>query len=321
MESIGHILLTSAASKIPLLRALQVAARRLDPNARVIAGDIDPGVPAQFVADGFWQMPRLDTVFPGDIARECHARGIRTILPTRDDELTFWSSTKTTLAEAGIAVIVSDLEAVLCCLDKYAFAEWGVQRNLPVIPAATDAGELGDGPFVAKERFGAGTEQIGLNLSFDTARIHATTLSDPIYQRFVDGPEISIDAWMTQVGAVHGLVLRRRDRIVSGESQVTTTFRDNVLEAQAVKVLSALGLSGPAVMQAIVVDAGLAVIEVNPRFGGASTASLSVGLDMLYWSLLERIDPNCPMPSFARRMGDVRQVRVPGDIVTFDPHL
>ena len=75
------------------------------------------------------------------------------------------------------------------------------------------------------------------------------------------------------------------------------------------------------VMQAIVTEAGIAVIEVNARFGGASTASLSVGLDMLYWSLFERARPGAPPPAFDRRLGEIRQVRVAEDIVIRDPDL
>jgi carbamoyl-phosphate synthase large subunit len=112
--------------------------------------------------------------------------------------------------------------------------------------------------------------------------------------------------------------LRRRDRVVSGESQVTTTFRDVVLEDQAVRVLAALKLYGPVVIQAIVVDGGLQVIECNPRFGGASTASIAVGLDSLYWSLADALIDSAP-PIFKRTSCDIRLVRMPVDKVIYGP--
>ena len=174
---------------------------------------------------------------------------------------------------------------------------------------------------MVKERFGAGSRSIGIGLSPADARRHATGLADPLFQPLVGGVEISIDAWLTSAGAVHGLALRRRDRVVNGESQTTTTFRDARLEAQAADVLGRLDLSGPVVMQAMVGEAGLAVIEVNARFGGASTASLSVGLDMLYWSLFERVWPGAQLSAFDRRQGEIRQVRVAEDIVIRDPDL
>jgi carbamoyl-phosphate synthase large subunit len=101
---------------------------------------------------------------------------------------------------------------------------------------------------------------------------------------------------------------------------VTTTFRDAALEEQAVRVLAALQLRGPVVLQAIVVDGGLRVIECNPRFGGASTASIAVGLDSLYWSLAEALG-DTESPFFNRSPGEIRQIRMPVDRVVHGSDL
>lgn len=318
---LGSVLMTSAGSKIPLLRALRDAARRLDPDAKIVAGDSDPDAAGRYLADGFWRMPALDALDLETIISECRRRDVRTILPTRDGELGFWAGLGPALEAAGIRVIVSRPQAVALCLDKLAFAEWGTARDLPVIPAALQPDGFLGSSLVVKERFGAGSRSIGIGLSPADARRHAAGLDDPLFQPLVAGSEISIDAWLTSAGAVHGLVLRRRDRVVHGESQVTTTFSDARLEAQAAGVLERLGLSGPVVMQAIVTETGLAVIEVNARFGGASTASLSVGLDTLYWSLFQRLRPGIFLPVFERRRGEIRQVRVSEDVVIHDPDL
>lgn len=319
--ALGSVLMTSAGNKIPLLRALRDAARRIDPDANIVAGDIDPEVASRYLADGFWRMPELETLDHETIVSECRRREVRTILPTRDGELAFWAGARSSLEAAGISVIVSRPESVALCLDKLAFAEWGKAAGLAVIPAARQPDGFADSSLVVKERFGAGSRSIAIGLSLFQAQRHATGLADPLFQPFVTGDEISMDAWLTSGGALHGLVLRRRDRVVNGESQTTTTFRDARLEAQAADILERLDLSGPVVMQAIVTEMGLAVIEVNARFGGASTASLSVGLDMLYWSLLERAWPDAPLPTFERRQGEIRQIRVAEDIVIRDPDL
>lgn len=319
--SLGSVLVTSAGNKIPCLRALREAARRIDPKANVVAGDVDPDVASRHLADGFWLMPKLQALDLETIMSECRRRDVRTILPTRDGELPFWADLRPALQAAGISVIVSRPESIALCLDKLAFAEWGAVEGLPVIPASRNPDRYPGRSLVVKERFGAGSRSIGIDLTPAEARRHATGLADPLFQPLVAGSEISIDAWLTSTGALHGLVLRRRDRVVNGESQTTTTFRDAGLETQAAAVLERLGLSGPVVMQAIVTDAGLAVIEVNARFGGASTASLSVGLDLFYWSLFERVWPDAPLPVFDRRQGEIQQIRVSEDIVIRDPDL
>src|SRR5690554_965753 len=118
MSSNRHLLVTSAARKIPLLRAAISAARKLSPDMQVLAGDLDPDAPAQYVADGFWAMPRTDDTALDALITGCKERGIGVVLPTRDGELLFWARHKARFAREGIAVLVSPEDSVTRCLDK-----------------------------------------------------------------------------------------------------------------------------------------------------------------------------------------------------------
>lgn len=317
-----HVLVTSASRKVPLISALQAAVKRIDPEIKVIAGDTDRGALTAYVADEFWHMPPLDAITEPMLVDACLARGIGYILPTRDGELSFWANARDRLAGVGLHVIISAPESVSRCLDKLIFYEMGAAEGLPVIFTSRSVNEFSTDSFVVKERFGAGGRNNGVQLTREEAINHAKTLVSPIFQPFIHGPEISIDAYLTADQQVHGLVLRRRDKIVSGESQVTTTWRNTELQAQAEEILRRLRLNGPVVMQAILAsDGSMQVIECNARFGGASTASIAVGLDLLYWSILERREPGLSLPKFARRAGEIRQVRVPHDIVIDDTDL
>ncbi|GAA0551599.1 carbamoyl-phosphate synthase large subunit [Rhizomicrobium palustre] len=315
----GNVLVTSASKKVPLVRALQTAAKKLKPEIKVIAGDMNEAALTRYVADDFWRLPRTDAAAVESLIAGCKERGIKAILPTRDGELHFWAEQKARFAAEGIAVLVSPAASITRCLDKLAFARFGLEKGLPFIP--TFEAPQGDGPFVVKERFGAGSRGLGLNLSKDAALAHGAKLEAPIYQPQIRGREISIDAWLDQAHKVKGLVLRGRDSVVDGESQITTTFRDAGLEKAAATILEALELSGPVVMQAFVVDGKLAVIECNPRFGGASTTSIAAGLDSFTWSLTEAFGGGVAALSFDRVPGEVRQIRVPGDIYVFGPDL
>jgi carbamoyl-phosphate synthase large subunit len=318
----GAVLVTSAARKVPLVRAMVDAARRLHPGLTVIAGDRDAEAATRYVADGFWQMPSTADDEVEAILAGCREQQIKVILPTRDGELPFWARHRARFAAEGVDVIVSHPEGIDTCLDKLAFAAFGAARGLPFIPARESLDDLSGDRFVAKERFGAGSKAIGLDLDRDAARAHAAGLEHPVFQPFVPGKEISIDAWLDRDGGVKGVVLRRRDQVVDGESRVTTTFRDTALEAKAAQALAALGLRGPVVMQAMVDEAGgFHVIECNSRFGGASTTAIAAGLDTLYWSLLEGFGGSAGDAPFARKAGEIRQIRVPQDVHVAYPGL
>lgn len=314
MSSNRHLLVTSAARKIPLLRAAISAARKLSPDMQVLAGDLDPDAPAQYAADGFWVMPRTEDAALDALIEGCRERGIGFVLPTRDGELAFWARHRARFASEGITILVSPEDSVRRCLDKLEFARFGRERGLPVIPSFEGLEDAGPAPYAVKERFGAGSRAIGLNLDTASAREHARGLTAPIFQPFIKGMEISADAWLDRNHRVKGLVLRRRDRVVDGESQVTTSFRDPAIEQAARTALEALQLCGPVVVQMLIDRAGKPhIIECNSRFGGASTAGIAAGLDSLYWSLAEAAGNDIATLPFARIPGEIRQVRLPAD--------
>jgi RimJ/RimL family protein N-acetyltransferase len=316
----GHVLVTSLAGKAPLLRAVQAAARRLHYATKVIGADLNPQALARPLADDFWPMPALrDDALP-ELLAGLRQRQIAYLIPTRDGELAFWSQHRAALSAAGVAVLVSAPEAVHRCLDKLEFADFGLQHGLPVIPTARDFAALTGhdfaSTFVVKERHGAGSLSLGLNLPAVAARAHARTLQEPIFQPFIQGREISVDGYVDRTGRVHSLMARTRDVVVRGESQVTTTLPDAALLARLVPIVAQLGLYGPFVLQALLNDdGGLHLIECNCRFGGASTLGIAAGVDSFYWFLQEAGGADLQAFPFVPAAGPLRQVRVAADLL------
>jgi RimJ/RimL family protein N-acetyltransferase len=319
----GHVLVTSLAAKVPLLRAVQDAARRVHYATRVIGADLNPQALARPLADDFWAMPALSDDAVSEIVAGCQARGIAFLIPTRDGELAYWSRHRAALAAAGVAVLVSDPAAVHRCLDKLEFARFGQQMGLPIIPtsstldglAADNAPPSADAAFVVKERHGAGSFSLGLNLPPAAAAAHAQTLQEAIFQPFVAGQEISVDAYVDRQGQVRGLVPRTRDVVVRGESQVTTTLTDPALVARLTPLIERLGLYGPLVLQALLTaDGRLHLIECNCRFGGASTLGIAAGVDSFFWFLQEAAGVELSQFPFRPAPVPLRQVRAAADV-------
>jgi len=316
------VLVTSSGNKAPLVRALQIATREVLPSHVVMAGDSDETAPTQYVADGFWPMPPTRDEFLNEIVHGLRRRQVGIVLPTRDGELMFWANHADRLAQEGIQVIVSKPDSLQRCLDKLEFARFGAANGLPFIPTREHFDDVRSGRWVVKERFGAGSRSIGLQLDCADAIAHAAKLESPVFQPYIDGQEVSVDAWLDRQHQLKGLILRRRDCVVNGESQVTTTFSDARLEEQATAILQSLKLIGPVVMQVLVgADGGVHVIECNPRFGGASTLGIAAGLTSLHWSLLEAAGAELVSWPFRRIEGQIRQIRLPSDIYVTNPNF
>ena len=221
------------------------------------------------------------------------------------------------LHEHGIAVMVSAETSVQHCVDKIAFHEAAIRHQLPAIATADNADQLPGGPLVVKERYGAGSVGIRLNVTPDEARAAANGFSSPIFQPFITGQEFSVDGYVTASGEVKGVVGRTRDVVVNGESQVTTTVQDAELEQISQQIISALQLYGHVVLQLLKDQGGRwHLIECNARFGGASTLSIAAGLDSFYWFLLESQHEDLAAVPFVPSVKPLRQVRYPADLVT-----
>ncbi len=225
------------------------------------------------------QAENIDALIEG-----MHERDVRFVIPTRDGELLFFAEHAERFRRAGISVMISSPPAVATCLDKLAFAERCVELQLPAIPTALTPTELpGLGPYVVKERFGAGSRSIGLGLCRRDAEAWARTLEHPIFQPHILGAEFSVDVFRSSRLGRAIAVARSRDLVVDGESQVSTIQHDLDLEVLACRVADGLNIVGHAVVQAIRADDELHLIECNPRVGGASTLSFAAGLHSIRW--------------------------------------
>ncbi|MBI5190036.1 MAG: ATP-grasp domain-containing protein [Nitrospirae bacterium] len=311
-----NVLVTSVSKKVPLLKSVRDSITKLGVPGRIHGADLDPVCLGRYFVDSFWEMPRLTEIEASDIVEYCMENEITCIIPTRDAELAFFAAGLEVFREAGINVMVSPPSAVATCLDKLLFHERLAGMGFPAIDTAEDICRIGCESFVVKERFGAGSRGLGLNLSAREASAHASELTEPIFQPFITGQEISVDLYVAADGKVKGVIARTRDLVVNGESQVTTTIRDGRIEKMCCDIAEGLGIYGHAVMQVIVSpDGGAHIVECNCRFGGASSLSVAAGLDSFYWFLLESAGADISAYPFARPRQEKRQVRYPADLV------
>ena len=89
--------------------------------------------------------------------------------------------------------MVSEISSIVKCIDKLEFSS---QRDLSIIPSSDSIENINASSYVVKERFGAGSKSIGINLSKEDAVKHSKSLKKPIFQPYIEGKELSIDAYI-----------------------------------------------------------------------------------------------------------------------------
>ncbi|WP_248929437.1 NAD-dependent epimerase/dehydratase family protein [Paenibacillus hamazuiensis] len=311
-----RILISSVSKKVPLVKAVKQAVQKLGVQAEIIGADHNRNSIGRHFTDLFWEMPRLDQLSIADFLRYCKDHRVKCIVPTRDGELPYFAEHKEQIERNGIHVMISSAETVQTCLDKQLFYDKLQAEGFPVIPTSGDIDAFETASYVVKERFGAGSQSLGLKLGKEEALLHAKKLRQPIFQPFIDGVEYSIDLYRDGHGKVKGAVVRSRDLVVGGESQVTRTEKNPKLEKLAAELADRLDLYGHAVLQVLVDQQGMPhIIECNTRFGGASKLSIEAGLESFYWFLLEAAGADLKDYPFLRSAQEKQLVRFAEDLI------
>jgi len=310
-----NILITSASSKVSLIHLLSQAASKISNDLVIIPSDSNQNVISRYLFDSFKVMPRTNSANLEVLIKFLVENNIDIIFPTRDGELEFWAKNKEKLNKLNMKVIVSDFNSIINCLDKLKFYKFGEKNYFNFIQTFTKPKHLDSKRrYVVKKRFGSGSDSVFLNLSKNDSIKIAKKVPNSIFQPFIEGQEFSADAWLNKKSIVKGIVLRRRDLVINGESQVSTTFKNKKIEDEIITILEKLKLIGPIVIQGIIdIESNVHIIECNPRFGGASSLSIKAGLDSLYWSLYESFGLDVDKLKFNFSNKEICQIRIPKD--------
>ena len=311
-----NILITSVSKKIPLIKSLRNSTNKINKKIRIIGADSNKECIGKFFVDVFWNWPKLEKISIKEIISFCKTKKITVIIPTRDDELLFFAKHKKILEKNNISVMISNENTVRISVDKLLFYKKLNVMKLPVIKTTKKIEEIKSTKFVAKERFGSGSNRVGINLTKNKAIVYAKKLTKPIFQPYIKGTEFSVDLYVAKNRKVKGCIVRKRNLIVNGEAQISETVKNSKIERMCIKIAEALKFFGHIVIQIIVdKDNQIHIIECNCRFGGASTLSIDMGLDSFYWFLLETQKNKLDKYGFIRKEIDKKQIRYTTDLI------
>ncbi len=277
-----NVLITSASRKVWLVQAFQRALAE-EGGGRVVAADCAPTSAALLLADRGRLVPRSDAPgFVSELLRVCREEETGLLVPTRDEELGLFASLREEFAAAGVQIVVSPPEAIALCQDKVAFADFAVREGFRV-PRRLSEAELSDParyPVFARTRRGKSSRgAFKVSSPSVLAELRASE-GELLVQELVRAQEYTLDVLCDLEGQVLSVVPRTRGTVVAGESYLSRTVREPKLVETGARLAARLGLRGPAVVQAFLPELGEPeLIEVNPRFGGATALEIAAGAD------------------------------------------
>lgn len=299
------ILITSIGAKSSFIERVYDARDCFDKDLSIIGADSDFDALGRYMVDAFWLMPPLGDLLLEDLLAFCKEHKVGFIIPTRDGELSFFAQHKETLFAHGIFVFVCGFEAVMLCYDKLRFYEEGARDW--TIATSRDLASLDTQRYVIKERFGGGAQNIALDLSKTQAQELAKGFEEPLFQPYIVGKEYSIDSYVDTKGVCRACVVRSRDKVVGGESKITTVAEKEDLAQKVKAFVERFEILGHSVTQVIEDLRGkYHLIECNTRFGGASTLSYELGVKSFLWFLQEAKGIELDVKISKRKLTQVR---------------
>jgi len=280
-----------------------------------IVADPAPLAPAQYAAHVHAAVPLIDDpAYVPALERLCAQHGVGAVLPLTDLDIEVLAKAN---EEGRLPALVPAAQIARATYDKYETHLLLQRHSLPSPPTVLPDDDLEalDYPVMVKPRQGSGARSIHVAHNPAQARQFIDYVQDAprvarprnlpgpepvMVQRAMGGPEMSVDCLGDQDGRCLNAIPRTMLESRGGESIKGKVVRDSELIELGRRVMEALNVRGPATIQVFRdPDVGVAITDVNTRFGGAFPAPVYAALPgRTYPELIvrmaagERVDPH-----------------------------
>ena len=247
-------------------------------HAIVVAADPNPLAPAQYAADHRYPVPRIhDPAYVPALCELCERHGVGVVVPLTDLDLEVLAHAS---RDGLLPALVPDPEIARATFDKYEAHLLLERLGLPSPPTVLPGDPVDSFPVMIKPRQGSGARSIHRADDEAAAEFFVGYVKEPtMVQRFMDGPEFSIDTLSDQQGRCLNAIPRTMIESRGGESIKGTVIADEELIALGARTSEALGVRGPCTIQVFRDrQIGLGITDVNTRFGGAFPAPMYAAL-------------------------------------------
>ena len=282
-----RILVLSTGRRVSLIRHLRRAAQEINQPLYLVGTEIETDTPSLYFCDAFEIVPRTFTEDHHQaILAIIQKYEISHILPGNDLDLMYLSQ------------CYQDLPCKLLCSDPLRYRPWlqkslGSQRFLELglkVPTVFNTSQDSlDYPLILKEDYGYGSVNQYVLGSRQDLEANLGRLKEPFLQKFLSGPEYTVDIFCDDDFNPMAMVCRFRKKVRSGVSDVGIVLQNPALIALLKGVVKDFGLAGPWNVQCIEYQNDFYFLEVNPRFSGGIPLTIAAGADfskyLLQWAL------------------------------------
>lgn len=282
-----NLLILSCGTRNQLMRYFKEKENGID---KVVGADCSAYAPALYETDSHYIVPRMTSPdYLETILDICRKEKIDAVLPLQEDELYLTASCRKQYTDAGVMPIVSALDTIELCRDKYAFYQHLQQNNLPALTTYRNLSEFQDSYKTGKMNFPVfikpvrGCGSIGIQKVENMELLSALckySSEEMLIQQFAEGEEYGADLYVDMLSHKPvSIFIKKKLRMRAGETEKSVSVKDSVLFDLIKETAASLSLSGPIDMDIFKVDGSYYISEINPRFGGGYPHAHACGVN------------------------------------------
>lgn len=271
-------------------KVIQYFKKELGDRGLVLATDCSELAPALYEADKHFIVPRMeDDGYLDVILSICKENNVKAVLSLIDPELSLLAEHKQAFLDGGTMPIISDLEVVNLCFDKYRFFESLVQNGFKTVKSYIDkeqfymdveAGNI-NYPVFVKPVKGSASINISKVDSKEEIELLFSRFDNLMIQEFMNGTEYGADVYIDMIsGEPVAIFTKEKIKMRAGETDKSVSVKDNQLFELIKKFVKVIGFRGIIDIDIFKVNGEYYISEVNPRFGGGYPHAYESGVNI-----------------------------------------
>ncbi|MCM8535670.1 MAG: ATP-grasp domain-containing protein [Lentisphaeraceae bacterium] len=284
-----NVLFLNAGRRCELVKSFKRVLSKFPGGGLVFGSDISPLASAlQFVDEKVLFPHSSDPSFYSEFMTFCKLKKVDLVIPTIDPDLVYLDQLRNEISKAlpKLKLLLPSSEIISMSADKKltkkAMLEMGV-----TVPAELEQG--GDVEFPIFVKPIKGSSAIGAARVNNRFELEASLLSveEPILEKFIDGPEFTVDVYCSKIGGALMAIPRKRLSVRGGEVSKGVVERKADLEEIAMSIANSLKCNSPITIQFKEQDGQYYLIEINARLGGGLPLTIAAGANWPLWILNE----------------------------------
>lgn len=287
MKSEINILLLSCGTRNKIVQYFK---KELNGIGSVNATDCSKLAPALYEADKYYIVSQMNEAgYLEEILNICKKNNINAVLSLIDPELSFLAANKQAFLDLGVTPVISNLEVVELCFDKYAMFQFLECNGFRTVKSYIDkeifyrdveAGLISYPVFV-KPRRGSASININKVASKEEIEMLFTRFDDLMIQEYMNGTEYGADVYIDLISNEPvSIFIKEKIKMKAGETDKSVSIKDVALFELIGEFVKKIGFKGIIDIDIFKVNGEYYISEVNPRFGGGYPHAYESGVNV-----------------------------------------